>query len=497
MSRAAPILLALLLASGLLSIGPQLVAQSGASAGIPARPTDLVFPELDFLPPERSKHRHVLPCGVVVYVVEDHELPLVDVDFTVRTGAYLEPKGKAGLASLTGSQMRAGGTAKQTPDDLDEELAFLAASLATSIGDTDGSAGFNCLTRNLDRVLDIFFDVVRSPRFDAGRLELEKSQRLQTLARRNDTTAGIESREWDRLIRGADFFTTDRVTKVSLDGLTREDLQKFHRLSFHPKHFIVSVSGDVATEAILSKLEEHLRDWAREPCELDPVPPIPKPALDPRPGTYIVNKPTVNQGRVSIGQLAAMRSDPDYHALAVLNQILGGGAFTSRITSRVRSDEGLAYTAASRYEFGIYYPGVFRAYFQSKSESVAKALSIVEAEIERIRKEKVSAEELGTAQSYLIGLFPRAFATPEATADTLASDEFTGRDPSFWSSYKTNVKKVTADDVLRVAKERLFPEKLVVLIVGNAEDIQKGGLEGGKLTNIALPDPLTLEYPAQ
>ncbi len=461
---------------------------------IPRHPKELVFPEIVFSPPERAQYRHVLPCGVVVYIVEDHDLPLVDVVMTVRTGSYLEPEGKAGVASLTGSQMRSGGTLKQTPEEVDEELAFLATNMSSGIGDTEGSASFNCLSKDLPRALEIFFDMIRTPRFEPNRFELERSQILQSLQRRNDQTASIESREWERLLRGPGFFSTDRRTKASIEGITRADLVAFHNRSYHPKHFLLAVAGDVRTEDVLVRLEALLKGWAKDPCPLDPVPPIPKPTNEPGPAAYLVDKPSVNQGRVTIGHLAPTRDHPDYHALGIMNQILGGGGFTSRITSRVRSDEGLAYTAASRLDLGTYYDGVFRAFFQSKSESVGKATKIVLEEIDRIRREKVTKEELDTAVNYAVGLFPRAFSTALSTATTLASEEFTGRSPHFWRSYREKIKAVTQEDVLRVAQTHLRPEKLLILVVGNAEEILKGGLSAGKVERIPLPDPQTLEY---
>lgn len=469
-------------------------------------PRKLVYPELQFTPPEREKHRHVLPSGVVVYVVEDHDLPLIDLSVTVRTGGYLEPKGKEGLSDLVGSQMRTGGTAKSSPDDFDEELAYLAANLSSSIGDTEGSASFNCLTQDLDRVLELFFDMLRTPRFDQGRLDLRKSQELQDLARRNDQTPAIESREWERLLRGADFFSVDQVTKKSLEGITRDDLVAFHRRYYRPSSFIFAVSGDVSTPKILEKLEAKLGPWAREDGKpQEAVPPVPKPSHQLKPGFYMVDKPSVNQGRVSIGHLSTTRDSPDYHALYIMNHILGGGGFTSRITSRVRSDKGLAYTAGSRFEFGVYFDGIFRAIFQSKSESVAEATAIVLEEISRLRSEKVSKDDLETAVSYAIGVFPRFFATAQAVASTFASDEFTGRDPGFWKTYREKMKAVTEDDVLRVSKQYLHPDQWIVLAVGNAAEILKGNsstpehslekLAGpAGIQRIPLPDPLTLEY---
>jgi predicted Zn-dependent peptidase len=479
-------------------------AEDGPSS-IPDHPAKLSYPELDFIPPARDDHRHVLPSGVPVYVVEDHDLPLVDVTFLVRTGEYLDPPGKEGLAAITGFMIRAGGTDKMTPEDVDEELAYLAAEVSCSVRDTQGSASFNCLSRNIDRVLEIFLGAVRTPRFDQKRLDLKKSQDLQDLARRNDRTAAIEDREWEKLLRGKGFFTTDRVTSRSVEGISREDLIRFHKESFHPRNFIVAVSGDVETRAILDKLEAALGEWARQPLQAEPKP-IPRPEQTPVPGVYIADKPGVNQGRATIGQLAAMRNDADYHALFIMNQILGGSGFTSRITSRVRSDEGLAYTAGSQYEFGVYFPGIFRAFFQSKSASVAEAAGIAVEEIERMRSGEPSPEEVETAVNHAIGLLPRSFSTPGATALTLAGDELTGRDPSFWRTYRQKMKAVTARDVLRVSREWLHPDRLVVLVVGDRKEILAGNparpewslekLAGpGGVKAIPLPDPLTLEVP--
>ena len=189
-----------------------------------------------------------------------------------------------------------------------------------------------------------------------------------------------------------------------------------------------------------------------------------------------------------------------------MNGILGGADFSSRITNRVRSDEGLAYSAGSSFTAGIYYEGQFRASFQSKSATVAQAARIVLDEIERIRKDKVSADELETIKNNLIEVFPRYFGTAAAIAGTFAADEFTGRDPKYWETYRERVRTVSADDVLRVAAKYLDPDKLVILVVGNAEEMLKGNPDrpqyalqklarGGKIVRIPLPDPMTMVYP--
>ena len=471
---------------------------------IPAHPRELTFDVLEFEPPAAERHRHTLSNGVVVFVVEDHTLPLVSVSVTVRSGSYLEPAGKPGLASLTGAQMRSGGTTSLSPADFDEETAFLAAQIGSAIGPTSGRASFNSLAKDLDATLDLFFDMLRNPGFDQARLDLAKQQVLQGMERRNDSTQSIEGREWGRLMRGDDHFSTNAATRASLESITRDDLVAFHERYFHPGGFIVSVSGDVTPDAILAKLEARMSDW---PGRTEAVPPVPEPAHDLSPGIYLVDKSDVNQGRVAIGHLGGRRDDPERYALMVMNDILGGGGFTSRLLTRIRSDEGLAYSAFSGFGLGTYYDGVFRAGFQSRSETVTRAAAIVLEEIERIRSTQVSEDELRTSKASFIETFTRNFSSAGSTAGLFASDEYTGRDPEYLTKYRDRVSAVSGDDVLRVAREYLDPDRLVVLIVGDVATIEQGdpehleftleSLSGGPVRRIPLPDPLTLEYPAQ
>ncbi|MEE2638604.1 MAG: pitrilysin family protein, partial [Acidobacteriota bacterium] len=451
-----------------------------------------------------ADHRHELSNGVPVFVVEDHELPLVTVAVTVRTGSYLEPADKVGLAGLTGSQMRAGGTTGMGAAEFDEEAAFLAAQIGSGIGATSGRANLNCLTKDLDACLDLFFDMLRNPAFDEARLALAKSQAVQQMERRNDATGTIEGREFRRLMRGDAHFTTRPRTRASVESITRDDLVAFHHEYYHPGNFIFAVSGDVESDAILAELERRLGDWMVGTRE---VPPIPAPGFTPKPGLYLVDKPEVNQGRVAIGHLGTTRDDPDRYKLLVMNDILGGGGFSARLLTRVRSDEGLAYSASSNFGVGVYYPGVFQAGFQSRSETVARATAIVLEEIERIRTEQVTAEELQNSVASFVETFTRNFSSAASTAGLFAGDEYTGRDPVYLASYRDNIAAVTADDVLDVAQRYLDPEALAILVVGNLDAIVAGdperpefvleALSPGAVERIPLPDPLTMEYPAR
>ena len=490
-------------AVGFLALGALVLGANAGAQTIPAHPSDLTYELLDFAPPTASEHRHELSNGIVVFVVEDHELPLVSAGVTVRTGAWLDPPDKIGLAGLTGSQMRAGGTTTMSAADFDDEAAFLAAQIGSNIGATSGGASMNCLTRDLDACLDLFFDMLRNPGFDEERLALAKRQAVQQMERRNDATGSIERREWQRLMRGDAHFSTRPRTRTSVEGITRDDLAAFHREYYHPGNFIFAVSGDVDTAGILAELERRLDGWESVDRRVAPVPP---PEFTPSPGLYLVDKPDVNQGRVAIGHLGTTRDNPDRYKLLVMNDILGGGGFSARLLTRVRSDEGLAYSASSNFGVGVYYDGVFQAGFQSRSETVARATAIVLEEIERIRTEPVTEEELRNSIAYFVETFSRNFSSAASTAGLFAGDEYTGRDPSYLATYRDNIAAVTADDVLDVARRYLYPEALAILVVGNLEAILAGdperpefsleALRPGEALRIPLPDPFTMEYPA-
>lgn len=479
----------------------QPAVQSQATA-IPAHPRDLNFAPLTFTPPERSAYRQTLAGNVVAYMVEDHDLPLVSLTVHIKGGSYLEPAGKTGLASMTGSQMRAGGAGQWTAEQFDEELDVLAANVSSGFGATAGQASASFLAKDTERALALFFDMLRTPRFQQDRLDLLKAQQLQAIERRNDSTDDIEEREWVRLMRGDGHFSSRSITQASIESIGRDDLAAFHKQFVHPGNFIIAVSGDFDSADMKRRLNAYLQGWPVGKVASA----VPKPTHEPMPGLYLVNKPDVNQGRVSLGHLGIERGNPDEIAVAIMNQILGGGSFTSRITARVRSDEGLAYSAGSSFAPGVYYPGTFTASFQSKSESVARAVAIVEEEIERIRTQPVAAQELETIKSYLIDVFPRTFASPAAIANLFATDELTGRPAEYWRTYRDRVKAVTAADVERVARAYLHPDRLVILAVGNVEAMLKGdpdrptfSLEkqapAGRLTRIPLPNPMTMVYP--
>lgn len=473
-----------------------LIIASAAWADIPKHPDELSYPPLDYLPPRPEDFRTTLSNGMVVFLAEDHELPTLDVQATVRVGTYLDPEGKEGLASAVADQMRNGGTEGMSPGDLDDRLAFLAARIEARIELAKGQVTLSCLSKDADEALRLFVDVLRRPRFEEGRLALYKTETLTKMKGRNDRTSSIEDREWNRLMYGS--HPEARLsTKASIEGLTRQDLMDFHARYFGPRSVILSVAGNFERQEMIARLEELFRGWESSGA---PATAIPAPTHEPVPGVYMLHKAGVNQGHVSIGHLGIQRTNPDHYATTLLNYILGGGSFTSRITKRVRSDEGLAYSVNSRFQPGIYYPGTFRIAFQSKSETCAYAARLCVEEMRKVIDGGVTEQELSGAKSYYIESFPNRFASKKDIVTTFAEDELTGREKGYYERFRENVEKVTLDDVKRVAREYLHPDKLVVVVVGDLEAIKKGDpahpasfSDLGPCVELPLPDPFTLQ----
>ncbi len=470
---------------------------------IPAHPSQLEYEALKFDVPDPDKYRFDLPTGHEAWIAEDRSLPLVTVSLSLKIGAFLDPREMTGLASLTGTMMRNGGTTSMSAEEFDERAAFLAADLSSYTGDTGGGASVNCVTYQMDACLELFFDMVKNPRFQQSRLDVEKGKILENLKQRNDHAQSIFSREWQLLLYGSEHYSSWFMTKEHLDRIDRDALIDFHKKYWRPKNITVTVTGDVDKKAIAKKVSDYLTDWSDEGAPDVPWPP-PKPDFTPTPGLYHVEK-DIPQGRVGIGHLTYQRTnwdDLDPIALRVMNEILGGGGFTSRITKRIRSDEGLAYSAGSRLSVGNYWPGVFRVGFQSKSPTVAYAAKIAVEELRRIREELVSDEELTVAKNSFIETFPLSFESPGQVVRTFAGDSFIGRPHDYWEKYRDRIRAVTAEDVRRVAKKYIHPDKLVFLVVGKWEDIAPGDPDGratmkeffgGKVTHLPLRDPLTLE----
>jgi len=493
-----PLLRALLLvAAPLVTALPGARGDEPPGADLPGRPEEIVFAPLDFEVPDAKQFRRTLPDGTPVYVAPTHEFPLVTVSITFKGGASLDPADVPGLAGATASLVREGGTASASPAEFDEALDFLATRIGVQSNDAFTTASMNCLTANLDESLKLFVEMLREPALDEGRLRTSKARLMESLKQRNDDAASIMSREWRRLLWGPDHFESREPTGASVAAMSTERMRELHRRIYHPGNMIVAVSGDFEEKPMLEKLAAAFAGWKKGPAVPDPE----APTAELAPGIYHVPK-DIPQGKVAIGMRSIRRDDPDAIPLDILNDILGGSGFTSRIMQQVRSNEGLAYSAGSAVVPKVWYPGQFRASFESKNATVALATKIILDLVEGVRDEPVSYEELETAKAAAIETFPRQFESKPAMLRVFVSDEWTDRPADYWKTYRDKVSAVTREDLQRVAKKHLDPEKMAILVVGDWDAIAAGDLEGrakmtqffgGKVTHLPVRDPVTLE----
>ncbi|MEK7331112.1 MAG: insulinase family protein, partial [Candidatus Eisenbacteria bacterium] len=350
-TRRAPGLAALALA--VAALAPLAAPCHSARADdIPARPEQLKFPPLTFAAPRAADYRVTLGNGVVAYLVPDRDLPLVTVNVLMRIGPDLDPAGKEGVAATMVNLLTRGGTTTRTAIQVEDRVAFLGAVLESGtggggggpfggggppIGGSESRATLNLLSKDIDEGLVLLVDCLKNPAFQDDRLTLRKDQLLQSMKQRNDESAQIEEREFGFLMRGDGHWSNRYTTEASVKGITGDELMAFHKRFVGPKNFILAVSGDFDRAAMVKKLEKAFAKWPT-PGERPGAPAAPAAAASA--GWFMVDK-AVNQGRVSLGIRGIQRDDPDLYAMRIMNDILGGGGFTSRLVNRIRSDEGL------------------------------------------------------------------------------------------------------------------------------------------------------------
>ncbi len=410
-----------------------------------------------------------LPNGMKVYLLENHELPTVRGTLLVRTGNLFDPKDKVGLATIAGSTLRSGGTTEKPGDQIDEQLENIAASVESSIGESNGSVRFNTLKERVDEVLQVFHDVITKPGFRQDRIDLLKTQMRSGISRRNDEPHAISQREFADIVYGRDNPYGWRMEYENIDNIQRDDIVAFYKRYYFPANVILSVQGDFNSAEMKAKLEKLFADWtATQP----PVPAFPKVANTPKPGIYVATREDVNQTNFALGQFGGLLNDKDAPALEVMADILGGG-FSSRLFQKVRTKLGYAYDVSANWGAGFDHQGLFEIAGSTKSESTADTLKAIDQEVRRIRETPVTAEELESARQKVENSFVFNFDTPSKTLGRLLTYRYYGYPDDFIFSYQKAVSSVTREDIQRVAQKYLDPGKFVIVATGNPKEFGK------------------------
>ena len=438
---------------------------SCAAPGITANPRTMKFPPLQFEIP--ASERVVLPNGMVVYLMEDHELPLVSMTAYFHVGSVYEPAEKAGLAGLTGTVMRSGGTFTTPPEQLDAELEFMASSIESSIGADSGHISLSTLSRNLDVTARLYAQVIMEPGFRDDRIELAINKELEELRRQNDNPKELADRELTRgLYAGHPLGRIPTATTVK--SVQKQDMTAFHRRYFHPNNMILAVSGDFNKGRLRELLTSLFGNWQRK--EID-FPPVGEPAAAAPPEIVFARK-EVSQSVIRMGEMGIDKNNPDLYALRVMNYILGGG-FTSRLVQEVRSNQGLAYNVDSDVDVGRLFLGTIKAETETKADSTVRAITLIRQIIAGMTASPVTDQELTLARDYLINSFIFSFTRPEAIVNQQARLEFYAYPAGYLENYRDNIARVSKEDILRVARKYLHPDRMVLVVVGDDAKFDK------------------------
>ncbi|MEM9663645.1 MAG: pitrilysin family protein [Bacteroidota bacterium] len=449
--------------------------------------SDLDFPDLpDFQIPEAE--RVELDNGLVVFLIEDRTLPLVSMSARVGVGSVYESPDQAGLAGITGSAMRTGGTTSVSGDELNARLESIGAAIETSIGETAGSAFMSTLTEHVDTVLPLFVDVLVNPAFPEDKVELAKNQQKSGIARRNDDAQQIAFREFDALIYGEESPYARTPEYFTVDAISRDDVVAFHEAFFHPNNVILGVWGDFDTEAMAATLRAAFADWPANPSFAAPA--MPEVNTESDYGVYYAPKMDVNQSTVLLGHPGEVRlDDPDYHALTVMNEVLSG--FSGRLFQNVRKDQGLAYAVFGGYTANYNRPGLFYSGVITKSESTVEAAQSVQTEIEKLRAAPPTEDELSLAKDSYLNSFVFNFDTRSEIVGRMMTYEYYGYPTDFLEQRKNGVEAVTAADVQRVAAQYLRTDDLKILAVGNGDEFGEPMATLGDVTTLDISIPTT------
>ncbi|MBX2864718.1 MAG: insulinase family protein [Leptolyngbyaceae cyanobacterium MAG.088] len=457
----------------------------------PKHYTDLTFADLPEIKiPEYQ--RLELENGLVVYLMEDHELPLVSGRLLVRTGERLEPSEQTGLADIVGEVMRTGGTKKYDSDTLNQILEQRAASVEVGISNASGTASFSALSEDLEEVFGLFSEVLRQPAFAQEKLDLAKTQRKGGIARRNDDPNAIGSREFRKLVYGDTSPYARTQEYRTLANIKQDDLVQFYRSYFHPNCMILGIVGDFDSQAMTALIKAKLGTWPMKQGAVAAAPP--DAAQVETGGLFLVDQPQLTQSTVQIGHLGGRLDDPDIFALFVMNEALN--SFGGRLFNEVRTRQGLAYSVyavwSARYDF----PGLFVSGGQTRSETTAAFIKAVKTELEKVREAPLTDKEIQRAKDAILNSFVFNFDDPSDTLSRLMRYEYYGYPEDYIFQYQNAVKEMTAAKVHAAAKRHLQPENLVTIVVGNAQKLQTD-LEslGQTITpvDVTIPPPVLLE----
>jgi zinc protease len=412
--------------------------------------------------------RMVISNGLVLLVSEGSSLPFVTMGLFVDSGSWKDPPGQEGLSSLTARGLLLG-TSQRDAAAINEELDFMGVSLTASSTRDYTAVSLRVLKKDLDKGLDLLMEVLTQPIFPEKELQREVEKTLAAIQSEEDQPGEVAEKAFQKELFGTGPYGHPvEGTKESLPHLTRDAVIRFHRDFYHPNNSILTVVGDITAQEVNARILPRFEKWPKGKIQEEAV--VTNFAEAQK--TLKIDRP-ITQANIIIGQAGVRRDNPDYYALTVMNYILGGGGFSSRLMEEIRNKRGLAYSVASFFDYGKY-PGSFQIVLQTKNASAREGISLSLQQMERMRKELVSEEEMEGARKYLVGSFPMRFDTQTKLVNFLSQVEYYGLGLDYPEKYPTLIRSVTREAVLRVAQKYLHPDNHILVVVAN---LKEAGLE--------------------
>ncbi len=418
-----------------------------------------------------------LANGLQVLVLEDHELPTFDMQMVILSGGLADSDQEVGTAQYVATMLREGTktrSSKQIAEDTDKLGASLFASSGLSTLTSAVSA--SGLTDNFDQILDLFADVILNPSFPADELTKLKTRALGQIRLQRSQPSFLAGEKFSNVIYGSHPAGRYALTAEQIQRITPEALQKFHAAHYKPNNAIFAIVGDVKPAEVVAKLEKTFGAW--KPGDA-PKTEIPKVA-DAGPGKiYLIDRPNSEQANLVVGTLSIERTDPDYFALEVMNQVLGGGA-AARLFLNLREDKSYtygAYSSVSSYK----YRGTFRANTEVRQDVTKGAMEELMKELKRIRDEKTPVDEFERAKRTIVGSWALQLEFPQSALQNAITQKLYGLPADYWDTYPQKIAAVTPDDAQRVARKYIDPDKLQIVVVGDAKKIADTLKQFGKV----------------
>jgi predicted Zn-dependent peptidase len=449
-----------------------------AISSFAVNPREMTFPPLKFEPPEPV--RFIIDNGIIVYFLEDHQLPVITTAALFKGGTVYDQSSKIGLTELTATLLRTGGAGNRNPEQIDQDLDFVGAVINSASSNDYLMLDLRTLKKDADLGFEMLADMLQMPLFDTSKISLEISNRKDEIRRQNDDPGTITRRIYYQTTYAGHPYG-NFATLTSMDAIKRDDIIAHYKKFYAPNNCILAISGDLTLNEAEEFVGKYFGSWEKSNLTLDS---IPAATMRYKPGVYYGNK-DINQANIRLGHLCIDDKNPDRYALDIVNFALGGGGFTSRLTGQVRTSAGLAYSVGS-YIFNRPHTGVFFAYCQTRASAMSQAVQMMLDIIQGVKDSGITQEEMDMAKESIINSFVFNYATPDQIVNAKAMLELSGFPSEQMTKDLEAYKAVTLSDCGRVAGKYLDPKNMVITIVGNKEQFDKPMDMFGPITEVPM-----------